>query len=337
MVLLDGLAHDTVAALLAVDRPEDFEGVEREHPDCLAVVWPADLATGKTISLPLSLAPDAVRELTQHILHGKENRLSRDDPVPWEFLDQVEIASWKSSTEQRAEHMSDGRLLSLIWMFLRQDIVKGVQRWTPNGGTPQGAVISPLLANIYLHPLDCWMRERGYRMVRYADDFVVLCQTAGEARAGLAAVQAWVQANALILNPDKTHVRLSAERPGLRFPGLSLRGGTTLGAAQESESDTRSYPDQDRAHTRGQAAQHRCGTEPHAPGLVRLLQARSSVDLRRHGWLRAAPVAHAARNQQKRPGAGHTLADHHRWPIAFFADMGLFTMTEAHAQASRPR
>lgn len=67
-------------------------------------------------------------------------------------------------------------------------------------------MISPLLANIYLHPLDCWMRERGYRMVRYADDFVVLCQTASEARAGLAAVRAWVQANALILNPDKTHV-----------------------------------------------------------------------------------------------------------------------------------
>lgn len=63
---------------------------------------------------------------------------------------------------------------------------------------------------------------------------------------------------------------------------------------QESESDTRSYPGQDRAHTQRQSAQHRCGTEPHAPGLVRLLQARSSVDLRRHGWLRAAPVAHAA-------------------------------------------
>ena len=61
MVLLDGLADDTVAALLGVDRAGDFEGAEREHPDCLSVVWPADqaagLATGKTISFPLSLAP----------------------------------------------------------------------------------------------------------------------------------------------------------------------------------------------------------------------------------------------------------------------------------------
>ena len=57
-----------------------------------------------------------------------------------------------------AEQVSDGRLLSLIGMFLRQDFVKGVQRWTPTRGTPQGAVISPLLTNLYLHSLDCSMR-----------------------------------------------------------------------------------------------------------------------------------------------------------------------------------
>jgi SagB-type dehydrogenase family enzyme len=112
MLLLDGLADDTVAALLGVDRPEDFEGAEREHPDCLAVIWPADhvsgLATGKTLSLPLSLAPDAVRDLTRHIWHGKANRLSRDDPVQWEILNQVEVASWKSSTEQKVVELNHG-------------------------------------------------------------------------------------------------------------------------------------------------------------------------------------------------------------------------------------
>jgi SagB-type dehydrogenase family enzyme len=104
MVLLDGLADETVAALLGVDRPADFAAAEREHPDCLSVVWPADeaagLGTGQIISLPLSLSPDAVRDLTQHRWHGKANRLSRDDPVPWEILEQVEVASWKSSTER---------------------------------------------------------------------------------------------------------------------------------------------------------------------------------------------------------------------------------------------
>jgi SagB-type dehydrogenase family enzyme len=110
MLLLNGLADDTVAALLGVDRAEDFEGVEREHPDCLAVVWPSaqapDLATGGTISLPLSLAPDAVREFTQHIWHGKANRLSRDDPVQWEILNQVEVASWKSNAEQKVVELN---------------------------------------------------------------------------------------------------------------------------------------------------------------------------------------------------------------------------------------
>jgi len=104
MLLLDGLSDDTVAALLGVDRPEDFERAEREHPDCLAVVWPADqaagLAAGQTISIPLSLPLDVDRESTRRVWHGKANRLSRDDPVQWGILNQAEVASWKSSTEQ---------------------------------------------------------------------------------------------------------------------------------------------------------------------------------------------------------------------------------------------
>jgi SagB-type dehydrogenase family enzyme len=113
MLLLDGLADDTVAAVLGVDRPEDFDGAEREHPDCLAVVWPADqaagLATGKTTSLPLSLAPAAVLAFTRCTWHGKANRLSRDDPVRWEILDQVEATSWKSSTEYTLVELNHDR------------------------------------------------------------------------------------------------------------------------------------------------------------------------------------------------------------------------------------
>jgi SagB-type dehydrogenase family enzyme len=110
MVLLAGLADDTVAALLGVDRDEDFTGAEREHPDCLAVVWPADqtngLGTDKTSSFPLSFAPQFVSELTRRTWHGKANRLSRDDPVPWEILNQVEVASWKSDTERRVVELN---------------------------------------------------------------------------------------------------------------------------------------------------------------------------------------------------------------------------------------
>ena len=104
-LLLDGLADDTLAALLGADRQEDFEGAEREHPDCLTVVWPAAQeaarSTGKTISVPLFVSTDAVRDAARRIWHGRANRLSRDAPVRWQFLDQVEAAAWKSGTEQR--------------------------------------------------------------------------------------------------------------------------------------------------------------------------------------------------------------------------------------------
>lgn len=105
MLLLDGVADDTLGALLGVDRVQDFNRAEREHPDCLAVVWPADRAVavsaGETTSLPLFLAADTVRDSTRYIWHGKANRLSRDDPVQWPFLNQVEVASRKSNTEHR--------------------------------------------------------------------------------------------------------------------------------------------------------------------------------------------------------------------------------------------
>ena len=93
------------------------------------------------------------------------------------------------------ERVSDGRVLELIEAYLHQDIVKEMEKWRPSGGTPQGAVISPLLANIYLHGLDGQMAQKGYRMVRYADDFVVLCRSAEEAQAALAEVKAWVEDN----------------------------------------------------------------------------------------------------------------------------------------------
>ena len=91
MLVLDGASDETVAALLGLDREADFHGAEREHPDCLAVVWPGGQPLRLSSSLTLS------ESLVQR-WSGKANRLSADDPVQWPLLAQVEAASWKPST-----------------------------------------------------------------------------------------------------------------------------------------------------------------------------------------------------------------------------------------------
>src|SRR5260370_42461084 len=83
--------------------------------------------------------------------------------------------------------------------------MENVTRWTPTSGSPQGAVVSPLLANLYLHELDVEMREAGLVMVRYADDTVVLCRSREEAESALARLRTWVNENGFTLHPDKTH------------------------------------------------------------------------------------------------------------------------------------
>ena len=100
--------------------------------------------------------------------------------------------------------------------------MKDMERWRPTTGTPQGAVISPLLANLYLHPLDLLMEQSGYRMVRYADDFVILCRTEDEAMAALRQAEAWVTENGLTLHPDKTRIG-DSRHPGQGFDFLGYR------------------------------------------------------------------------------------------------------------------
>ena len=98
LALLDGTDHATLATLLGVDRDEDFAGAEREHPDCVAVVWPAGDAT----EVPLWLEPASVRAFAHGHWHGRANRLSHDNPISWEIIDDVAEVTRKSSLERRS-------------------------------------------------------------------------------------------------------------------------------------------------------------------------------------------------------------------------------------------
>lgn len=122
--------------------------------------------------------------------------------------------------EAVAAQVADGNILRLVEKFLRAGVVEeGVFKPT-TVGTPQGGVVSPLLANIVLNHLDGRLEQVGYRFVRYADDFVVLCQTRAQAEEALTLVTQTLTELGLSLSPDKT--RITTYRKGYSFLGFVL-------------------------------------------------------------------------------------------------------------------
>ncbi len=275
---------------------------------------------------------EALREVDRLVKEGFTFVVDADlasyfDTIPHERLMTLVEAS-----------ISDGRVLALIESFLRQDIMKGMERWQPTSGTPQGAVISPLLANLYLHPLDCLMQRSGRRMVRYADDFVILCRTQAEAEAALHDVQAWVAENGLTLHPDKTRIG-DCQQPGRGFDFLGYR--FEAGRRLVRKKSLKALKDKVRART----------LRSRGDSLGRIIHDLNPI-LR--GWFgyfkHATPALYGVldgfvrrrlrailRKQEKRPGIGRCAADHQRWPNAFFAAHGLLTLRTAFEQARHSR
>ena len=121
--------------------------------------------------------------------------------------------------------IADGPVLKLVEAFLTQGVWEEMNLWTPEAGTPQGAVISPLLSNIYLDALDHEMAGKGIEMVRYADDFVVLCGSEGEAQQALEEVQRWTAQAGLTLHPVKTRIVDATQPGGFDFLGYHFERG----------------------------------------------------------------------------------------------------------------
>jgi len=223
--------------------------------------------------------------------------------------------------------ISDRRLLGLVKQFLDQGILEEMRTWTPEAGVPQGAVLSPVLANAYLNPLDHRMSENGFQMVRYADDFVILCRTPAEAEAALDDVRTWVEQHGLTLHPEKTHIVDSREQ-SFSFLGYSFRGKLRFPRKKSHEKRVDSIREQtprksgDSLETMiqriNQSAQGWFNYFRHCHWSV--FRAYDEMIRRR---LRRILLKRHRRNPERMP-------QNHRWPNSYFTERGLMSLTQAH-------
>lgn len=240
--------------------------------------------------------------------------------------------------------IADGRVLRLIESFLTQGVLEGLKTWRPTAGSPQGAVISPLLSNVYLDPLDQMMAESGFEMVRYADDLVILCRSAVEAQAALAKVRSWAAEAGLTLHPSKTRIVDLNGPDGFDFLGYHFqrdRRQTGRFLRFPREKSVRKLKDALRVKTPRVSGQS-----------LRAIIANVNRTLR--GWFEYFKHTNVAtvfpdldgglrrrlrrillKRQKKHRHNGKGSA-HQRWPNAFFAGQGLFSLAPAHALLRQP-
>jgi RNA-directed DNA polymerase len=224
------------------------------------------------------------------------------------------------------QRVVDGSVLRLLTQSLKAGVLEEMKGWEPTeAGTPQGAVISPLLANLYLNALDHEMVKRGWEMVRYADDLVVLCRTREEAEEAMAYLRDWSGRAGLTVHPTKTRI-VQVQSEGFDFLGWHFRGHQKWPrkkSLQKLQDKLRPLTRRTRGWSLGAIVAkanpilrgwHGYFRESHRTGL-------NGPD----GWLRRRLRA-MLRKREKRPGYGLSEADSRRWPNRWFAAQGLFSL-----------
>ncbi|MEK6777431.1 MAG: group II intron reverse transcriptase/maturase [bacterium] len=273
---------------------------------------------------------DALRRVEAGFLAGKTWVVDADiesyfDSIPHDKL-----------MEEIKEQVADGRVLRMIEGYLKQGVMDGLEHWEPEKGTPQGAVISPLLANIYLNRIDHEMSRNGYEMVRYADDFVILCSTEEEAREALTEVSARIEERGLKLHPEKTRIVDVKAGGGFDFLGYHFEGDTRWPRKKSMDR----LKDTIRGKTKRTSGKSmKCIIEDvnqSLRGWFEYFRHSNKRTFRRtDGWIRMR-LRSILRKRQHRKGIGCGY-DHRRWPNAYFAGLGLFTLTTAHELACQFR
>jgi RNA-directed DNA polymerase len=270
---------------------------------------------------------DALRRVDQLLKAGYVHVVDADlkgyfDTIPHERL-----------LKRLQEKISDGTLLSLIRSFLEVSVMEGAEQWTPESGAPQGAVLSPLLSNIYLDPLDHLLARSGFEMVRYADDFVILCRTAEEAQFALELVRTWVTENGLTLHPTKTAI-VDARNEGFDFLGYHVQGEQHWPRKKSVQKLKDALRNKTRRTSGDSLAFIIADLNRTLRGWFAYFQhsTRRSLYKDLDGWLRMR-----LRSLLRRRRGGHGIARSQTasftWPNRFFADRGLYSLVTAHVQA----
>lgn len=236
------------------------------------------------------------------------------------------------------EQIADSRVLELIRGFLKQQILEDLKFWTPETGAPQGAVISPLLSNIYLHKVDKAMKMAGYEMIRYADDFVILCKSQAEAEAALALVASLVRQRGLTLHTDKTSL-VDTRQPeqGFDFLGYRFEKGTRW----PRRKSLKKFKDKIRAKTRRSNGRSMAAiiadVNKTSTGWFEYFKHSHWKTFKPlDGWIRRR-LRSILRGYQKGKGISRGR-DNVRWPNKYFRDLGYFSLYDAHCdllQSSR--
>ena len=221
----------------------------------------------------------------------------------------------------------------------KETVLDGLAKWTPEAGTPQGAVIIPLLANLYLHSVDQAMEAAGLIMIRYADDFVIMCKDEAEANRALHKVSQLITERGLVLHPEKTRVVNTNEAgQGFDFLGYHFERGTRW----PRKKSLKKLKDAIRSHT-GRSNGHSLPVI--AANLNRTLKGWFEYFKHSHkwtfrnldGWIRRR-LRSILRKRSKRAKGISGKMDHFRWPNKIFQELGLFSLEDAHAllrQSSR--
>jgi RNA-directed DNA polymerase len=233
------------------------------------------------------------------------------------------------------EKIADGRVLKLLEQMLQAGVMDSAKGWQPTEqGTPQGAVISPLLSNIYLNGLDWQMAKGGFEMVRYADDFIVLSSSQEQAQEALEQVRRWVDENGLTLHPIKTRLVDASQAGGFDFLGYHFERGMKWPRKKSMDKLKDTIREKTR-RTDGRSLRIIC------EDLNRTLRgwfeyfkhSKENVFEAIDGYTRGRLRSILRKRMAKRGrGCGK---DHQRWPNAYFNTMGLFSLRQAYHVARR--